>query len=194
MLPSPAAAATAAAAGATAAKASTARHAAAESGRTLLVILRPVFGGDVLADDDYIAFFQALDHFRGSAVGNAERDYAMLRLVVGAEHPDDAPLPFLRGRGRWRSAIARSIGAGESASTRPITTLAATARIARAGEAASTCAGTPLSVRPSLLAVRLIASVSPCATFPAASAIRTTVASTSPASPLSARNLSLLAV
>ena len=176
-------------------KASTAGHAAAETGRTLLVILRPVFGGDVLADDDRLAFFQvAFDHFRRSAVGNAERDYAMLRLVVGAEHPDNAPLPFLNRRGRWRGAIARSIGARESASACPIAPLAATGRIATPSGAASARPGSPRSVRRSLWAVRLIASVSPGAPFPTASAIRTTVASVSPAPSLSACHLSLLAI
>lgn len=101
MLSSPAAA--------KAASGSAARHASAESGRALLVILRPIFGGDVLADDDHIAFFQiAFDHFRGRAVGNADLDFAPLRLLVGVEHPDDA---FLNRRGGWRVAIARSIGA-----------------------------------------------------------------------------------
>ena len=73
---------------------------AAESGWTLLVILRPVFGGEVLADDDNIALFQvAFDHFRRSAVSDAEPDKARLWFVVGAEHPYDASLSFLNRRG-----------------------------------------------------------------------------------------------
>src|SRR5215813_6854393 len=68
----------------------------AESGRTLLVILRSVLGGKVLAYDDQIAFFQiTFDHFRRRAVGNAELDPARLRLLISAEHPDDAHLHFL---------------------------------------------------------------------------------------------------
>jgi len=98
MLPSPTATAAAAAKSARA-SGSAAGH-AAESGRTLLVILRPVFGGEVLADDDNIALFQvALDHFRRSAVSDAEPDQARLWFVVWAEHPYDASLPFLNRRG-----------------------------------------------------------------------------------------------
>ena len=100
MLPSPTATATATAAAKTARASGSAAGHAAETGRTLLVILRPVFGGEVLADDDNIALFQiAFDHFRRSAVSNAEPDQARLWFVVGAEHPDDASLPFLNRRG-----------------------------------------------------------------------------------------------
>ena len=146
MLPS--SATTAAAAAKTAASGAATGH-AAETGRTLLVILRPVFGGDVLADDDRLAFFQvAFDHFRRRAVGDAELDHARLWFFIGAEHPDDASPNFLERRDRWREAIARSVGA----SARP---------------------GSPGAVRSPLLAVcqlgaGLIASVSPCAPFSAA--------------------------
>jgi hypothetical protein len=137
----------------------------AESWRTLLVILRPVFGGDVLADDDRLAFFQvAFDHFRRRAVGDAELDHARLWFVVGAEHPDDASPHFLGRRGRLR-------GAEESASARLITPLGA-ARRARAG-GASARPRSPGAVRRARLAVcplvaGLTASVSPCAPFSAA--------------------------
>src|SRR5262245_16624175 len=98
MLPSPTATATAAAKTARASGAA-AGH-AAESRRTLLVILRSVFGGEVLGEDDRIAFFQvAFDHFRRHAVGDAELDHARLWFVVGAEHPDDASPHFLEWRG-----------------------------------------------------------------------------------------------
>jgi hypothetical protein len=97
MLPSPTAAATAAKSAR--ASGSAAGH-AAESGRTLLVILLPVFGGEVLADDDNIALFQvAFYHLRRSAVSDAEPDQARLWFFVGAEHPYDASLPFLNRRG-----------------------------------------------------------------------------------------------
>jgi hypothetical protein len=99
MLPSPTATATATAAAARASGSAAAGH-ATESGRTLLVILRPVFGGEVLADDENIALFQvAFDHFRRSAVSDAEPDQARLWFFVGAEHPYDASLPFLNRRG-----------------------------------------------------------------------------------------------
>jgi hypothetical protein len=100
MLPSPTATATATAAAKTARASGSAAGHAAESWRTLLVILRPVFGGEVLADDYNITLFQvAFDHFRRSAVCDAESDKARLWFVVGAEHPYDASLPFLNRRG-----------------------------------------------------------------------------------------------
>jgi hypothetical protein len=160
MLPSSATAAAAK----TAASGAATGH-AAETGRTLLVILRPVFGGEVLADDDRLAFFQvAFDHFRRRAVGDAELDHARLWFVVGAEHPDDASPNFLERRGRWREAIVRSVGA----SARP---------------------GSPGAGRRPLLAAcqlgaGLIASVSPRAPFSAARAVRTAVASASPTASL----------
>src|SRR5262245_46169570 len=99
MLPSPAAAAAATAAK-TARASGAAAGLAAESWRTLLVILRSVFGGEVLGEDDRIAFFQvAFDHFRRHAVGDAELDHARLWFVVGADHPDDASPHFLEWRG-----------------------------------------------------------------------------------------------
>jgi hypothetical protein len=71
-----------------------------------------------------------------------------LRLVVGAEHPDDAYLPFLNRRGRRHGAIGASVGA-----------------------AASTGPGSPAAVRRSLLAASLIASVSRRSPFSAACAV-----------------------
>ena len=100
MLPSPTATATATATAKAARASGSAAWHAAESRRALLVILWPVFGGDVLADDDNITFFQvAFDHFRRRAVGDAELDHARLWFVVGAEHPYDASLSFLNRRG-----------------------------------------------------------------------------------------------
>src|SRR5262249_25026659 len=154
MLPSPTATATTAAARASGAAA--AGH-AAESGRTLLVILRPVFGGEVLADDENITLFQvAFDHFRRSAVSDTEPDQARLWVVFGAQHPDDASLPFRNGRGCRHGAGARPVGAREPASARLIAPSACAARCARAG-GASTPPCPPSAVGRSLLAVRPLA-------------------------------------
>src|SRR5262245_12794129 len=152
---------------ATAKTAWTSAAAAAETGRTLLVILRPVLGREVLADDEHVTFFQiAFDHFRRRAVGDAEFDPARLWLFVRSQHPDDAPLRFLNRHTCRCETITRSIGASEASSAALITTLSATSCGAGARGAISTCPASPLTAP--------------------AGATRPAAASTPPRSPLAA--------
>jgi hypothetical protein len=69
--------------------------ATAESGRP--GALRPLIAGQILADDDQVAFFQfALSHFGRRAVRDSDSDPSRLRFFIRTKHPNDADLSFHR--------------------------------------------------------------------------------------------------